>query len=264
MPGTQYISIALVVLSISAGAASAETLDERFQAANGLFADNDFEGARDRYLELQERYQVNDASLHYNLGNTYYQLKRWGYAVLSYKRALAANPSEPLEDSIRNNLAMTVDALVDLHRKDVSKSVTVLDETHGLAYSVFHLFSENVLAWSFLVSWLLLFFGLLGRWLISGGVAAYMRIVVYVAGPLSVVLGILLLGHIATASSVVRGVVVERSARLREGRQADATQTDVPEGLEVRIIDDSDPQEVQIELSNGKRGWLNKTAVKSL
>ena len=261
------LSVALVVTSLMCGLpgmAFAQSLDERFNAANASYVQKNYREAKAQYIEIRDRYQVNDAPLHYNLGNSYFQLEQWGHAVLSYKRALAASPDDLLDASIRNNLAMTMDALVELHRKDISKSVTVLDETHGIAYSVFHLMSENSLAWLFLVLWSLFFLVVLARRLYQPFLATFQRALLFILGPATLIAGILFIGNLSTGESVVRGVVVERSVRMREGRKADSTLSDVPEGLEVRVIDDSDPQDMRIELSNGKQGWVSSGAVERI
>ena len=244
--------------------ASAQTLDERFAAGNRAYQDKQYTTALQSYTELRDRFSVGDPALHFNLGNTYFHLKQLGRAVLSYKRALASAPSGELEQAIRNNLTMTVESLLERHRKDVSKSVTVLDETHGVAYSLFHLVSANTLAWIFLPTWTLMFLALLLRYVVAEGIRKRLTTAAVIVALPAFSSGALLLGNLSTQTSVVRGVIVERSVRIREGRQADATMTDVPEGLEVQIVDDSDPQETEIQLSNGKQGWLPAGAVEKI
>ena len=244
--------------------ASAQTLNERFSAGNRAYQDKQYSMALQSYTELRDRFSVDDPALHFNLGNTYFQLKQLGRAVLSYKRALASAPSDDLEQAIRNNLTMTVESLLERHRKDVSKSVTVLDETHGVAYSLFHLVSANTLAWVFLPTWMLMFLALLLRYVMPEDMRKRLMTVAVIVALPAFASGALLLGNLSTQTSVVRGVIVERSVRIREGRQADATMTDVPEGLEVRIVDDSDPQETEVRLSNGKQGWLPAGAVEKI
>ena len=255
----------LVMLScVLVTAANAQTLDERFEAANRAYQDKNYSTALQLYGELRDRFSVDDPAVHYNIGNTYYQLEQWGRAVLSYKRALATVPAESMEKKIRNNLTMTVEALLERHRKDVSKSVTVLDETHGVVYSLFHLVSANTLAWLFLPTWVLFFIALLVRSFGAAKVRQVAKTAAIVLAIPSIITGGLLLGNMSTQSSVVRGVIIERSARIREGRSKDSPVTDVPEGLEVRILDASDPQETEVQLSNGKQGWLPSSAVERI
>ncbi len=247
----------LVALSVlAAPAVRAETLEERFAAANSLYQKKRFNEARAAYEVLIERFGVRAAAVQYNLGNAEFELEHIGRAILAYKRALTLSPSPDLERGIRANLESATAAIVERHRKDQDRAVTVLDETHGALYSVFHLVSPALSGWAMAGLWV----GLLGLIALRRRLAFARTAAVITAIPWALATT-LFLGNVITSEAVVRGVVVKDNVRLQEGRGAGATESDVPEGLEVRILDTSDPAETQIRLSNGREGWVPAKAV---
>jgi len=76
-----------------------------FASANQQYEAAEYEAAIADYLTLLPDHQ--SASLHYNLGNVYYQLGDYGPAILHYEKALALDPRNP---DIRANLELTQEA----------------------------------------------------------------------------------------------------------------------------------------------------------
>lgn len=64
-----------------------------FEAGNEAYVSDDFEEALQHYTQALSSGQT--ASLHYNLGNTYFKLNEPGSAILHYKKALALDPTNP-------------------------------------------------------------------------------------------------------------------------------------------------------------------------
>jgi tetratricopeptide (TPR) repeat protein len=71
------------------GAALGGTLQEQFQGANSAYWKKDYNAALEGYQSLVERFEVRNAALFFNLGNTHFQLGELGQAVYNYKRASA-------------------------------------------------------------------------------------------------------------------------------------------------------------------------------
>ncbi len=259
------LAVALLLLFAWTTPAAADTIRDRFDEANGHYYKKRYAQARDGYQDLIDRYQIRNAVLYYNLGNAHYELKALGRALLNYKRALESEPEESLERRIRDNMDRSVEALIDRHRKDVGRSVTVLDETHGVLYSLFHLISNWWAGVVLAVFWVLLFGVLIARRLIGSPEVrrALRTAALSLAVPMLLAL-ILFVGNIATTRAVERGIVVQDNVQMRDGRHPNAPASDVPEGLEVRIIDTMDPNETRIRLSNGKEGWVPAKSVEAL
>jgi tetratricopeptide (TPR) repeat protein len=94
-PPLLLLALALFALGLSARAddsPSGESAYLRlFKQANQSYQESDFDSARDSYEELLDL-EISDASLLYNLGNTYIQLGLPGRAVWMYERALKLDP----------------------------------------------------------------------------------------------------------------------------------------------------------------------------
>ncbi|WP_309400081.1 tetratricopeptide repeat protein [Cerasicoccus maritimus] len=90
---------------LCAAISHAATPTEQFDQANALYAEGDYQQAIEAYQQLLPDHQ--SASLHYNLGNAYYQLGDFGPAVLHFEKALALDPRNP---DIRANLELTQEA----------------------------------------------------------------------------------------------------------------------------------------------------------
>lgn len=65
-----------------------------FDAANRLYAEGKFSGAKQRYESLAKTGNLS-ANLFYNLGNTEWKLGNLGAATLDYERALSLEPTHP-------------------------------------------------------------------------------------------------------------------------------------------------------------------------
>jgi len=249
-----------VFLTLSSGVdVRADATRTGFEAANGHYAGRRWNDAAAQYNELIE-HGVHNAEVYYNLGNTYFQQKRYGWAILSYKRAFEITESRDLKKVIRHNVDLTRDAIIR-RKSEESASVAVLDETHGALYSVFHLMSINLSASLFGTFWVLLFALLIVRRLrpndrLQPGLrAATLPLIV-----LTLVAGTLFGGNVLTTRSTVRGIVVDRNVKLQQG----SVERDLTEGLEVEILDDSDANESLIRLSNGWKGRVSARAVERI
>ncbi len=79
----------------------AKTVAQRKQA---------FNQALDLYVALEQDYQpqYGTGRLYYNIGNTYFQLGQYGWAILYYQRAKALMPRA---DRVQHNLAVVQDKL---------------------------------------------------------------------------------------------------------------------------------------------------------
>ena len=96
------IAIAAALLLVVPVAAD-ESMDlDAFRIANLLYEDGNFEEAARSYEHLA-RLGYEDATLYYNLGNSYYRTDDTGRALLNYLRARRL---APFDDDIEANLAL--------------------------------------------------------------------------------------------------------------------------------------------------------------
>lgn len=253
---------ALMVSLLLSAPALAGSLQDIFHQANSNYWKKQYDEAKDGYQTLQERYEVRNAVVFYNLANSHFQLDELGRAVLNYKRALALEPDESLARRLRDNLNKSTNMLMERHARNIKGSITVLDESHGALYSLSHLLKTDQAALVFAAFWVLLLGGLLVRRLVVGDEAKRaLKAVTVTLIIFTLLSGALFAGNLFTTRTVIRGIVVAPNIQMRDGRQKDAPASDVPEGLEVQVLDDTDPNETRIRLGNGREGWIPTSGV---
>ena len=87
---TKNLFLGLLCLLLGTAAAFANDFDR----ANGQFKAGDFSGAASAYEKILAA-EGPRATVFYNLGNSYQQLKRYGPAILAYERARLLTPRDP-------------------------------------------------------------------------------------------------------------------------------------------------------------------------
>lgn len=96
-------------LSVPALAETGAIADSLWNRANVLYADTHYQEALDNYMEI-ERSGKESATLYYNMGNTYFQMRYIAYAILYYEKALRLEPNNP---DIAYNLEIAREQCID-------------------------------------------------------------------------------------------------------------------------------------------------------
>lgn len=260
---TAWRLAAVAFVLLTAGVARAETVGDLFQRGNAAYWEGEYGAARDLYHRIVEDFRVENAEVYFNLGNAYAKQGRLGSAMLYYRRALGAAPSDDTRAAIEANLERTRRALVARHRQEIVANRTLFDESHGAWYALFHVLSANALAIVVLATFLPLMGLLILRRLTSRArLRRTLKPAIAALLVLSVASGGLLAGNAATRSTVRLGIVVREDAQLRASRAPNAPTVALPEGLEVRVLNEADEDSLRIQLSNGREGLVSIDAVK--
>jgi len=75
--------IAIPVICLSVGLSARVNYQEMFLKANKFYKEGEFQSAYDLYKKIE----IKSSQLHYNKGNCAYQLGKYGYALLYWRRA---------------------------------------------------------------------------------------------------------------------------------------------------------------------------------
>lgn len=239
------------------GGADAQAL---FQAANKLYFAGDWEGAVAAYAAIVERFEVEDPALYHNLGNACFRSGAYGSAILYYERARRLEPDAKLAEALDRNLDAARRTLQARYRS-LSSTTLVYADPSGIAYRVTHLVGGDALAIGFAVLWAAVF-GLLILRRVRPAARWPGRLVVPI-GLLAALAGVLVWGRLATDADQRIGVVVSPNAMLRDGKHEVAHGRELPEGIEVKILD-GDEAWAQVELGDGNRGWVSAKDLKQI
>ena len=214
----------------------------------------------ERYAEAAVLYQQlvdslgESAQLYYNLGNCYYRRDSIARAILYYERARLLDPSD---DDIRFNLDMA-------RAKTVDKVVPASEMFFVSAYRQLVL-SLSIHEWAWLAVVLfvvaLLAFGvyLFVPHLLSKKIGFTVAVLALLVCVFANVAAVRQRSHIEHRTSAI---IMAPSAVVKSTPSASGTDLFIlHEGTYVRLIDDSMRDWVEIHMTDGKEGWLPRTAL---
>lgn len=219
-------------------------------AADTLYKSEKYEEAAKQYESLLKR-QGSSAMLYYNLGNAYYKDEQIPRAILAYERALLLNPADR---DARFNLELARLKTADKQTPPSEmffvtwwRQFSCLLSPQGWAAVAFASF---VLL---LVGVLLYAFSSVLRVRKCGIYGAMLLCVVTVISNLSLLTQWYALNHRDSAIVMTPAVVVKSSPSENS--------TDlflIHEGTRLRILDSSMREWREVEVEDGKQGWIHK------
>ena len=120
VPGLGYALGLVLGLAVAPTArATSPSAVPQFERGNAAYEAGDFESAIETFSTILAS-GIDDAAVHYNLGNAYFKTGRLGFAIYHYRRA---HELAPRDDDIRSNLEyarfLALDSLEDGARTDL-------------------------------------------------------------------------------------------------------------------------------------------------
>ncbi len=129
-----YWGILLIGLMSCLQLAAQSPAEELLQQGNDAYADGQFQMAAQRYDSVLSL-GFTSATLHYNLGNAYYQQELVGPAILHYEKALALDPSyENAEFNLRLANQRVVDRIEPMPQFVLSRWWAEIVETRSAGF----------------------------------------------------------------------------------------------------------------------------------
>lgn len=234
---------------------SKDSVDLLKMQADSAYANEDFENAERIYLQLAE--QGESAVICYNLGCTYYRQDNIAKAVLWFERAAQLDPSD---DDIRFNLAMargkTIDRIIPRHEMFFVSAWKTL------------MHSQSVTEWAYWAIGAFVMFLLLVALYIYCS-AVYLRKVGFFGAIIAVLMCVLFnilasslrnYNNTHTAGIIMEPAVTVRSTPTKSGTDLFV----VHEGTRVEIKDNSMRDWAEIQIADGKVGWIEKSMYEAI
>jgi tetratricopeptide (TPR) repeat protein len=226
-----------------AGAAWTDADSMQFGKANEAYRKADYQSAIKLYGDLTAIHSRN-ATLHYNLANSFYRDGRLGESILHYERALRI---EPRNADIRNNLAF-VQSMLEYRVEDTRNWYVRTGEQILMRFTEREVVIFTALCYALLVgSWCVaLFFR-------SGAPWSWRRKSALVVLLIALVL---LFSKNLETRFFRDAIVLDDEVEVRYGpSDADQTAFRLGTGLKVYVVDRR-PEWSRILLVNGKGGWV--------
>jgi tetratricopeptide (TPR) repeat protein len=223
-----------------------------FDEGNLLYQQQDFQGARDKYLQIESQGEISSA-LYYNLGNSYYRLGSFGKAILYYERALRLDPGDnDIQANLQAATQATVDRIIPPQEFELARWLI------WLLYVISPPSLIKLATALYLSAGLLLMIGIVSRnprtksILKRGSLAAgiVLLITLSVAG-----------AQWVDARKRVEAVVMDSEVKAMGAPDDGAVELfRIHEGTKVRI-DESTDDWIEIVLVDGKVGWVHRKSV---
>ena len=254
-PSLPLLLVCLLVALAPANAA-AQTLDERFEAANGAYHQGRWDEAIRQYAEIRDQFGACTAALAYNIGTAHARAERPGRAILALERALRLAPSSALAADIEANLAVVRATLAEEHRRSAGEELHSFGNATPVWNRFFQSFEAPLLRWGFAGALALLILVWIG-YRTRRSPERPLRAALALSACITLGAGLMTLGNHWTAEQIAVGIVVAPDAWLREGLHEEAGRQSVPEGLSVRILEGSMQRDhLRVQLTNGREGWM--------
>lgn len=223
--------------------------------ANQFYKSQNYDNAITAYEEVLSQGYAG-ASVHYNLGNSYYRIGKIGLAILHYEKALKYAPND---DDIIHNLQLA--------------SMKTVDKVEAVPQ--FFLFGvwESVISIFTIDGWAIVAYVLFILLLLAFGLIFFLRSVsikrnVFFFSLPFLILFIfsvfIFLGKLKIDKEIKYGIILENAVNVKAAPDENSSNIFViHEGLKIKIEDKVDIW-VKIRLIDGKVGWINKHFAKNI
>lgn len=250
-----FLMLCLASMPATASNLPADSLSILKQQADSAYANEKFSQAQQIYLQLAT--QGESVSVYYNLACTYYRMDSMAKAVLWFERASLLDPSD---EDIRFNLAMarskTIDRIIPRHEMFFVSAWNTL------------IHSRSVTQWAYgaIIAFVLTLL-LVSLYIYSSSVA--LRKTGFFGAILTLILCILFnvlalnlrnQNTNKTSAIIMAPAVTVRSTPTQSGTDLFV----IHEGTRVEIRDNSMRDWAEIQIADGKVGWIEKTTYETI
>lgn len=234
---------------IEAATVAPEQVNSIFDVANEEYKAGSYENAITLYEGLLSGSEIKAADVHYNIGNASFKLKNYGAAIASYRRALRLAPRD--QDMVAN-LAFVREAVLD--KIDQPRGAELRREIFFFHYGLSGAETETIFLCAYVVAAGLGIALLLRK-------SRSLKWLTLIAVFLTIVFGASCALRWRAAKNPTGAVVAAEEADVHTGPDRGyIVSFDLHDGaeLEIRRFENG---WCLIELSDGRRGWIEKARI---
>lgn len=246
----KIISIFALIFFIFCSIAFAQSAEEIYRKACLSYESENYEEAVSLYETLIGMDKLN-AEVFYNLGNSYFKMRKIGMAILNYERAMRLAPRDR---DIKLNLKLAKSMILD---KIETPGTGFILNLALLPYNKFNINELTVFVSVFYLAIILVL-------IFSIFLAEKRRGLFYTAGAfmiLCILFTIFLAAKIHSENVLKKAIVVSQKVDVRSGPKDDyLLQFSLHEGTALRVVKERQNW-YEIDLSRDLRGWLPKDSV---
>lgn len=232
-------------------------LSNQIFAKDSLFIQGNQQYAEEKYLDAISTYDsiisngLESSELYYNLGNCYYKIKDWPYAIWYYKKSLSLNP---------NNKEA-------LHNLTITKLKTI-NQIEAIPQLFYKKWQENLINLLPIKNWQI--FTLICIWItviiqMLNILTKYkIKYLVPIFNTFSLIL--LITTYVAYQKNYNKNEAIIFSSSIMVNSAPSSSSTNLfslHSGNEIEIIDQIE-EWVKVQTADGRDGWIKKTDCKSI
>jgi tetratricopeptide (TPR) repeat protein len=250
------VLVATCSLTAFAGPDSAVVSDEQvdsiFDVANEEYKAGNYENAITLYEGLLSGSGAKATDVHYNMGNAFFRLKKYGKAIAAYRRALEATPRD--QDVIAN-LRFAREATLD--KIDQTRSAELWREVLFFHYGLSRAETETIFLCAYIAA------AAFGTVLLFNR-SRQLKWLTLVALFLALAFGASYAFKWRGATNPSEAVVVTKEVDVHTGPGSNyIVSFNLHDGAELRVNRLEDDWG-QIELADGRRGWIQKAHIETI
>lgn len=226
-----------------------------FQKGNEHYKNSEYEQALMCYKSIADA-NYESPELYYNLANVYYKLKKIGYAILYYEKALKLSPND---EDIKYNLNLAQLQTID--------KINPLPEVWAweIYKSYLNMFSLN--GWALISLFFLIFAAISGFFFLYGykfEIQKYSIIFSFIFSFAFLVAAISTVAKYNYELNEVYGIIVENSVIVKTSPDKKSSDAFIlHEGTKAKIQDQIGEWKL-IRLADGKTGWIEEKAIEKI
>lgn len=243
------------ILGVPSYAMSADSVDVVKNQADSAYSSEDFTKAEQLYLQLAQ--QGESAAIYYNLACTYYRLDDMANAILWFERAALLDPSD---EDIRFNLAMarnkTIDRIIPRHEMFFVSAWRTLMHSHSVTQWAYFAIGAFVLT-LMLIS-LYIYCSAIGLRKVGffGAIFSF---------TLCILFNILAYNLRYYNKNNKSAIIMDSAVTVRSTPTKSGTDLFViHEGTRVEIRDNSMRDWAEVQIADGKVGWVEKSSYEAI
>ena len=250
-----YYWLLILVFFIPQNSMCQAQADNWFDQGNQRYKNEQYKEAIMRWEAVLES-GVHSSAVYYNMANAFYHLNDLASSIYYYEKALELDPDDP---EINANRAYVQNALIGIIQKQPKTLFRRWDEASG------QLLSLNTWAWLGLLFTGLFVFAVLRFQWVQSPMAKRFSFVLAVASVMMFMASIYLGNKTQSYDEDYHwAIVFQQEMNVRSGpRMSDEVLFQLHAGTKLRLLQTQDEWQ-EIELADGRRGWVLAQDIRSL
>lgn len=243
----------ILLLTVMTTVSFASQTEHLFEKGNKFYESKNYDSAVTYYEESLNQ-GIENSAIYYNLGNSYFRLKKSGKAILNYERARRLNPSDK---DIESNLKFARLNITDrIPEPEINFFESVIKSLHQLMN-----LKNQLIVGVFLLFIISIFFSAI--FFVKGNKRLWFTYGAILSSILLLTLGLSAGIKVYKLENHNYAIIMYERVDVKNEPSGSKTLFTLHEGTKIQIMS-QDRNWYYVSLSNGVSGWLEESAVEKI